>query len=331
MIQLIVQLFSTISSGFYYLFWTSYSIGKLISWIFCSILNILSYIWCNTVEAGTIFSEDFLIFLKDLIEVTRGILEAGNDSIKTSCIFLYSIVYGTFTTIAELFTTGNLHTANVGQQCVNSFAAMMNALKNLFLLLGNGMWFILTLIPNVLIALLTYIHHISKICFEIGWNFGEDVLANMKELTLASVNYFLDVPLQAIIGCGFIVLLVIYRRVTITFLTWMVIQLLQILRSRLLAVFSAIYLIFRRRNNNNGSRQIHQPHSRPPLSSIRSSTTKQNSPDDNCCVICRDEQRRVVLMPCRHMCLCTSCSLSATIRNCPLCRKPINNRLSVYT
>ncbi|KAG4079405.1 hypothetical protein HA402_008097 [Bradysia odoriphaga] len=337
MIQLIIHLFTTISNGFYYLFWTSYSIGKLISWIFGSILNVLSFLWCNALEAGTVFSEDFIIFLKDFVEVGANVLDAGKDSIVTSCTFVYSLISATFATIAELFTTGNVHTANVGQQCLHSFAAMMNAMKNLFVLVGNGMWFILTLVPTIVITILTHMYQMAHIGLQIILDVAKDVWVNTKEITAASVNYFLDVPLQAIIGCIFIGLLVVYRRFTIRLTGRLIIGLSMYLKSRLLTALGAILSTLRRRNNNR-SRLNYQPTYRRS-SGGRSSTTstspntKENVTDENVCVICRDEQRRVVLMPCRHMCLCMSCSVacSTTLRTCPLCRKPIKNTLSVYT
>lgn len=334
MIQLIIHLFTTISNGFYYLFWTSYSIGKLISLVCCSAVNILSYIWYNIKEAGTIFSEDFLIFFKDLIEITTDIFDAGKDSILTSCAFLYSILRVTLSTITELFTTGNVHTANVGQQCFNSFAAMMTALKNLFVIIGNGVWFILAFVPTVLLTAFSYIYQISQSLFETALNFAETVCISMKEVTFASVNYFLDVPLQAVIGCSFIVLLVVHRQITLRFTIWLTIRVLRYLRSRLLLVFVAILSTFRSRNNSNRSRQSNQTSSRSSPGIARSSKSnlnyrKGNSTDENVCVICRDEQKNVVLMPCRHLCLCVTCT--GSVRICPLCRKPIKNILSVYT
>lgn len=327
MIQLIVQLFTTISNGFYYLFWTSYSIGKLISWIFTSAINFLSFLWFNISEAGVIFSEDFLIFLKDLMTVTGNVLDVGKDSILTSLQFLYSIIQAAFGTTKELFTTGNVHTANVGQQCIGSFVAMMNALKNLFVLIGNGAWFILTLVPTVLFNIASYIYQISQIWIEIGWTFIAASWINVKEVASASVNYFLDVPLQAIIGCSFIVLLVAYRRVTLTFLFWLAIRMFQFLRSHLLAACFSILAIFRRRHHRNRSR-LNQSHSR---SSTANSPPfrKQSSTEENVCVICRDEQKNVVLLPCKHLCLCIGCS--GSIHTCPLCRRAISNILSVYT
>ena len=50
-----------------------------------------------------------------------------------------------------------------------------------------------------------------------------------------------------------------------------------------------------------------------------------NVPTNSLCVVCQCRLRRVVLMPCAHRCMCRTCSVVVDL--CPLCRKPIAERV----
>lgn len=49
------------------------------------------------------------------------------------------------------------------------------------------------------------------------------------------------------------------------------------------------------------------------------------------CVICQEREKSVVLLPCRHLCLCDTCSLHDALDMCPLCREPIAHKISVFS
>jgi hypothetical protein len=48
------------------------------------------------------------------------------------------------------------------------------------------------------------------------------------------------------------------------------------------------------------------------------------------CVICCEKEKCVVLLPCRHLCLCAACSRDERLTQCPLCRDDIAHRINVY-
>ncbi len=52
--------------------------------------------------------------------------------------------------------------------------------------------------------------------------------------------------------------------------------------------------------------------------------------DAKLCVACQDAPKDVVLLPCRHLCLCQACASHAALLNCPMCRVPIRQRIPVF-
>ena len=59
--------------------------------------------------------------------------------------------------------------------------------------------------------------------------------------------------------------------------------------------------------------------------------------DKNLCVVCQTENKNIVVMPCRHMCMCKNCCTQLFRihrfhrRTCPLCRHPITSTMEIYS
>jgi hypothetical protein len=51
---------------------------------------------------------------------------------------------------------------------------------------------------------------------------------------------------------------------------------------------------------------------------------------DNQCCICLTHLKNVVLMPCKHLCVCVNCSHHPSLTSCPLCKTVIELTFSVY-
>ena len=48
------------------------------------------------------------------------------------------------------------------------------------------------------------------------------------------------------------------------------------------------------------------------------------------CIICCDLPKSVLLMPCKHLCMCEVCGNNEQLRVCPVCRTAIAGRIIVY-
>eukprot|EP00804_Cyclotella_cryptica_P007195 CCRYP_009729-RA/>CCRYP_009729-RA protein AED:0.21 eAED:0.21 QI:131/1/1/1/0.87/0.77/9/1400/1710 len=52
--------------------------------------------------------------------------------------------------------------------------------------------------------------------------------------------------------------------------------------------------------------------------------------DEHLCVICEDAKKQVVILPCRHMCLCQGCADFDKIKECPMCRTKVEGSMVVF-
>lgn len=82
-----------------------------------------------------------------------------------------------------------------------------------------------------------------------------------------------------------------------------------------------------RRAPNLGS--IRRASSIPPQSK-RSSLFMGSTTSRTACVSCEKRDREVLMVPCRHLCLCRECSKAHTTTACPLCDRPVLDRIVIF-
>ena len=52
--------------------------------------------------------------------------------------------------------------------------------------------------------------------------------------------------------------------------------------------------------------------------------------EERSCVICKEQPKTVLLMSCRHLCVCSDCGKRQELDRCPLCREIILERIDVF-
>ncbi|KAF4522528.1 hypothetical protein B566_EDAN009975 [Ephemera danica] len=58
----------------------------------------------------------------------------------------------------------------------------------------------------------------------------------------------------------------------------------------------------------------------------------QMEKEEKLCVVCQDRNKCVIVIPCRHLCLCVDCSniIKHTTHQCPICRQAFERGISVF-
>lgn len=358
----LVQFLRALGQLAYYLLVLSYNIGKILVEILKIIINFLSVTWKGLVTFFNVFYEDFLVFSNDLNFYISSIFIQLKTIGLTGITKTYSGVTYLMKEIAYILTTGHVKISNFGNFFISSFLLIIDFFKKFFILIGNGVWFLITLLPNFILFLLKIV---QKIIFYTA-NFIIRLVQHFYELLLkfivSTIDYFKDVPLQAV--CGILAIYVVYKNANLfkSALRFIGRKLKLILRRIALKIRDylivryALVLEYIRRTGTRPTRVVPQSivsTPRQPLNSTNSSNSSCSpSPgqsiirkrksvrnisnkklgDSNLCIICQDRDRCVVLFPCKHLCLCVECAreISSYQNDCPLCRTRISQKINVY-
>lgn len=221
------------------------------------------------------------------------------------------------------------------------------ATRSVCVLIGNSTWMLIMLIPNGILF-------VTKLLIQIIVN---DVFGGISSMAVATVgclkntvhdtiDYFTVFPLHSLFGLLVIFLAIKYKHKTLQLfrfvqrhMTMLLMHLLRKIGNVFLGIFIALRFIY---GIFSSALELRQ-HRRPSNSNLNGNRI-ENAEDVNCsplnkstgnsnlCVICQDRPKSIVLLPCRHLCLCRNCTynLQSYRTVCPLCRERFCETIQVY-
>lgn len=332
-IETIIGIVLTIVKAFYV-------IGRILAYILASIGNNIITLSSVLSECASIFYEDIKVFAADVDYQYSHIVRMLNNGLSNSINDVLSVCDGVLSSIAL-----------TGKQIGFGFYGMTSGLKSLtvncalglrdsIILVGDSTWMLLTFLPNLTIFI------VSRLIGMIHFGAVYAIKAT-KATSLTISNFIVDsasfltyVPLQTICGLISIYLIVKYRRLFFSIFLASTISIMEFLL--LIATQNLLFcqniLAFMYEVSRSVMYEV-----RNYLPSLSLSTGKSNhlcfdedTQNDNeipsYCVICQDQLKSIVLMPCRHLCLCKACytQLKRYRHLCPVCRQPFVQTIQVY-
>jgi len=284
-------------NGFIELLYTIFSVSHYIGhFIISSLSNTFQYT-VYTVDsiwnAVKILCSDFHSFLTDNVYFIAGIFKLINDLLNFLKDAIWLLLINSFTIFEYLTTIIHGLLRTLTDLICDTFGYSLTALK---------------ITKTSLVFTGDSMWHIVKSIPTLSC----DVI---NSTTRSVFGFFQDVSVGSFFGLlllAFLVYpLVFYRRYIY----------------RLLAVFTSLFKLNLAILGNSeltdlGVLQVQQ---------LRQELRREQS--EKVCVICKDEPKRVIFLPCKHICTCEPCSETLLSRNslCPLCRQPIAMSFNVFS
>lgn len=316
------------------LFKLTYVLGHILTVMFKYVMSFIFGFLNVLHETGKIFLADFEIFYEDIAQLFSLFLVAGYDAILNIANIVISSVHLAISLSLAVSNNSAATLYSAHQDLVKSFCMLAETLKNIVIITGDSCWLLVTLVPNVLLFLAKFISLLVMKCVESIFLYATELFDDIRNVMLKSAMFCVDVPLQSFLGCVLIGVLLHYRRKSLDIAQQMVRAVLRPLRNLLLSTSIRAWARIKITCRQYAGRCIRSAPTRDQARE-KPQVWKTDTPNDkNLCVICQDRDKCVVLLPCRHLCICDICA-NELIRHrhyeCPLCRVPLRTHISVYT
>lgn len=292
-------------------------------------------------EAAVILYEAIAAAAHDLSTVAVLLLAPAVRSANAVLHILLSIGDAT----AELLQTGRIPSESLPGPLADGLRSARDGVRDFIRTVGDGVWLAITLPLDALLFGVRAVCVVTRSC------------------VAAVIGFFGELPAHSLLSFGLLLAVVLLRRHTVPLLRRAALlalrsvivpaamaafgcvrreagQLMRHLHHRQLPAVVSVVAAWmrwpllrwqnrrrrrphRRRWEDDGGAFVGQQQQKPEGTAV----------DNAVCMICADQPKNVVLLPCRHFCLCAGCSQSL-LRfydgKCPLCRRPVEQTMLVF-
>lgn len=246
------------------------------------------------------------------------------------------------------FDASKAFTHSVVHRWMEWFALSAVASRSVCVLIGNSTWMLIMLIPNIILFLAKKLIQMLNDLLGIVVSIAVATVSGLMDTLNTTVDYFTAFPLHSVFGLFAIFLAIKYHsktlgliRVGLRRVMILVMYVLRKVGNMFLAIFIVLRFIFgiftsalelRQRRHSNLNETVDVNPSDNADDGICNSALNKSNGNSNLCVICQDQPKSIVLLPCRHLCLCRNCTyhLQSYRTICPLCRERFCETIQVY-
>lgn len=336
MLATICEWIEAIVSVLVNIFAAGYVLGRIIAYAFSVISDALVE-FCKIVASCAIcFYEDVKMFMLDIDYQYGHIIKMLNTGVNNFVSDIFGMVRAVTSSITwfSYQTKSEVIKTCMGLRDLSSHSLI--GIRDWFVLIGSSIWMLLMCIPNLLISI---IRNILMFAIFVSKNIIDSIKL-ITSMALDSISkaltFFTSIPLQSVCGFISIYLIMKYRRLIFSLLHKVYRAIARLIRYSVskichlainaLKLFAVVFIPIRTFLPNIWRLgQIHEDYVNP-------SACPSKTDMHNLCVICHDKIKLIVLLPCRHLCLCRDCfkQLRRYRQECPMCREPYHHSIQVY-
>lgn len=339
MLTVIVSTIEGIVSTFVYVFAFFSTTGRILAYLLTNASEIVVRSTSVIADAAVLFYEDVKFFIADMDYHFGHFIKMFNNGLNNSIDDIGLVTQSISSFIVSVIERSKYETTNFFDRIGELFVSSAIGLRDLFVLIGDSAWMLIMLLPNLIIftgkSLLNILSSLLKTSAAITTLSYRGLLHSAR----ATVMYFASIPFQSLLGLLAICVAIHQRRriyqyvkICIHMFYRSILYLLRKFIHFWISTYSAMRFLVAILAETLRMQSL-----RPELISNEGLPDATDDPQEtnekNLCVICYDQPKSVVLLPCRHLCLCRNCLSKLKIyrRECPMCRETFRQAIQVYS